>query len=62
MKDGSRILSLTYLLLLKQVSDMPVAHGKIFCQIYFIKRFIKQNFIKCTLLIEKFHKISGFIK
>ena len=42
---------------------MPIAHGKIFCQIYFIKRFMKQNFIiKCTLLMEKFYKILSFIK
>ena len=39
---------------------MPVAHGKIFCQIYFIKRFMKQNFIKCTLLMEKFYKNFKF--
>ena len=41
---------------------MPVAHGKIFCQIYFIKCFMKQNFIKCTLLMEIFYKILSFIK
>ena len=41
---------------------MPVAHGKIFCQIYFIKRFMKQNFIKCTLLMEKVYKILSSIK
>ena len=32
---------------------MPVPHGKIFCQIYFIKHFMKQNFIKCTVVVNK---------
>ena len=41
---------------------MPFARSKIFCQIYFIKRLMKQNFIKRTLLTEKFYKILSFIK